>query len=92
MAQDSELFQQAQDSNGNYDAKSHLAEMIALLGPPPTEMITASHSTLMLQWPTKIRMAGGELCENAMEMFGGPFFGEDGKSEHLRVIIRPYTI
>lgn len=80
MAQDTELFQQAQDSKGNYDAKSHLAEMIALLGSPPAAMVAASHSTLTLQWPTKIRVPGGELSENAMEMFGGPFFDENGKS------------
>lgn len=78
MAQGTELFQQAQDSNGNYDAKGHLAEMIALLGPPPSEFIQASHSTLMLKWPQKIRIHGGELCGNAMEMFKGPFFDNEG--------------
>lgn len=30
-----ELFEQVHDTHGRYDAKSHLAEMIALLGPPP---------------------------------------------------------
>jgi hypothetical protein len=78
MAQGTELFQQAQDSNGNYDAKAHLAEMIALLGPPPPEFIRASHSTLKLKWPQRIKIYGGELCENAMEMFKGPFFDDDG--------------
>jgi hypothetical protein len=34
-----ELFQQVHDTNGQYDAKSHLAEMIALLGPPPPKGI-----------------------------------------------------
>lgn len=78
MAQDEELFQQAQDTNANYNAKAHLAEMIALLGPPPPEFIEASHSTLGSKWPQKIMIPGGELCENAMEMFGGPFFSDDG--------------
>ncbi|KAJ6019805.1 protein kinase [Penicillium canescens] len=86
MAQDTELFQQAQDSNGNYDSKAHLAEMIALLGPPPPGFIEASHSTLLLKWPQKIKIYGGELCENAMEMFGGPFFDDDGKFLHEHLI------
>lgn len=30
---------QVEDANGRYDPKSHLAEMIALLGPPPKEVI-----------------------------------------------------
>ncbi|KAJ5161763.1 CMGC protein kinase [Penicillium capsulatum] len=46
MAQDSELFQQAYGANRMYDAESHLAEMIALLGPPPSSMIAESHATL----------------------------------------------
>ncbi|KAJ5497407.1 hypothetical protein N7463_009394 [Penicillium fimorum] len=29
------LFRHIHDSNGRYDAKLHIAEMIALLGPPP---------------------------------------------------------
>lgn len=79
MAQGTELFQQAQDSNYQYNAKAHLAEMIALLGPPPPEFIEESHSTLLLQWPDKIRMnVGGDLSQNAMEMFNGPFFDDKG--------------
>ena len=78
MAQDTHLFQQAQDSNGQYNAKAHLAEMIALLGPPPPEFIEESHASLVFKWPQKIRMYGGELSENAMEMFNGPFFDDNG--------------
>lgn len=79
MAQGTELFQQAHDSNGQYNAKAHLAEMIALLGPPPPEFIEESHSTLLLQWPEKVRMNVGDgLNGNAMEMFNGPFFDEKG--------------
>ncbi|KAJ5720561.1 uncharacterized protein N7483_008495 [Penicillium malachiteum] len=36
------LFQQVQDEYGRYDAKAHLAEMIALLGPPPEEWLSKS--------------------------------------------------
>ncbi|KAJ5146587.1 protein kinase [Penicillium bovifimosum] len=86
MAEGTELFQQAQDPTGNYNAKAHLAEMIALLGPPPPNLISASHSTLVLKWPQKIQLYGGELCENAMEMFHGPFFDDDGNFLHQQLI------
>lgn len=77
-AEGTELFQQAQDSEGKPTAKAHSAEMIALLGMPSPEFIEESHSALMYQWPYKIRLNGGELSENAFEMFGGPFFDENG--------------
>lgn len=34
-----ELFRHIHDQKGRYDAKLHVAEMIALLGPPPPEVI-----------------------------------------------------
>ncbi|KAJ5095044.1 CMGC protein kinase [Penicillium argentinense] len=40
MTQNTELFTQAQDANGTYHATHHLAEMIALLGPPPAEFVS----------------------------------------------------
>ncbi|EER39738.1 protein kinase [Histoplasma capsulatum H143] len=41
-----ELFRQVYDAQGHYDAKAHLAEMIALLGPPHPELVARSHSML----------------------------------------------
>ncbi|PLN85265.1 protein kinase [Aspergillus taichungensis] len=40
------LFRQVYDAEGRYDAKAHLAEMIALLGPPPKEMLSQSKSMI----------------------------------------------
>ncbi|KAJ5247877.1 hypothetical protein N7468_002860 [Penicillium chermesinum] len=37
-----ELFQQVLNTKGQYDAKSHLAEMVALLGPPPKALLAKS--------------------------------------------------
>ncbi|KAL3444933.1 kinase-like domain-containing protein [Aspergillus insuetus] len=37
-----ELFQRVHGTNGRYNAKSHLAEMIALLGPPPRALLAKS--------------------------------------------------
>lgn len=52
--------------------------MIALLGPPPPELIAKYHEMRELKWPEPVREAGGELCESAEEFFGGPFFDKDG--------------
>ena len=69
-----ELFQQIYDKNGQYDAKSHLAEMIALLGPPPRELVAKSNAMSGLNWPQPVTKDTGELCNNAQEFFNGPFF------------------
>ncbi|KAF3484187.1 CMGC/SRPK protein kinase [Arthroderma uncinatum] len=74
-----ELFQQVRDTNGQYDAKSHLAEMIALLGPPPGELLAKSKAMSEHNWPQPVMNETGALCNNALEFFGGPFFNAEGK-------------
>ncbi|PKY00270.1 protein kinase [Aspergillus campestris IBT 28561] len=74
-----ELFQQVHDSNGLYDAKSHLAEMIALLGPPPKELLAKSEAMSAHNWPQPVTNYTGELCNNAQEFFHGPFFNAEGE-------------
>lgn len=39
MIEGKELFRHIHDQEGRYDAKLHIAEMIALLGLPPPEII-----------------------------------------------------
>ncbi|EEQ90345.2 CMGC/SRPK protein kinase [Blastomyces dermatitidis ER-3] len=75
-----ELFRQIGDSEDRYDARAHLAEMIALLGPPPQNLIARYHSMRdsKLAGPS-VKGAGSELCKDAGEFYGGPFFGKDGK-------------
>ncbi|KLJ08631.1 hypothetical protein EMPG_15920 [Blastomyces silverae] len=80
MIEGKELFRQIADSDGRYDSRAHLAEMIALLGPPPQKLIARYHSMLDSKWAgPSVKGAGGELCKNAGEFYGGPFFGKDGK-------------
>lgn len=74
-----ELFQQVHDKNGHYDAKSHLAEMIALLGPPPRGLLEKSKVMSEHIWPYPARNDAGELCNNAEEFFHGPFFNAEGE-------------
>ncbi|KAB8278281.1 CMGC protein kinase [Aspergillus minisclerotigenes] len=78
LLQSNELFLRVYDAQDKYDAKAHLAEMIALLGPPPQELVARSHAMRDYQWPESIRKEDGTICENAEQYFGGPFFDEDG--------------
>lgn len=79
LIQGKELFRQVHDAQGHYDAKSHLAEMIALLGPPPPELVARSHSIRGYKWPEPIKQGEGKICESSEQYFSGPFFDEDGK-------------
>ena len=74
-----ELFRQVHDANGHYDAKSHLAEMIALLGFPPQVLLAKSKATSELNWPQLVPNDTGKLCNNAQEYFDGPFFNAKGE-------------
>ncbi|KAJ5561471.1 protein kinase [Penicillium sp. DV-2018c] len=73
-----ELFQKVYDAEGHYVAKTHLAEMIGLLGSPPRELVAKVNSSLLNPWPEPIEGEGGIMCNNANEYYGGPFFDNDG--------------
>ncbi|KAJ5937020.1 hypothetical protein N7466_003470 [Penicillium verhagenii] len=81
-----ELFQQVLDTNGQYDAKSHLAEMIALLGPPPEALLARSKAMSELSWPQPVTNDTGELCNNAQEFFNGPFFDAEDQFRYTTLI------
>ncbi|KAL5359398.1 putative serine/threonine-protein kinase [Aspergillus floccosus] len=49
----SELFNQVYDTHGRYDPKSHLAEMIALLGPPPKSLLERESAMTQHDWSCK---------------------------------------
>ncbi|WEW61364.1 hypothetical protein PRK78_006854 [Emydomyces testavorans] len=77
-----ELFSQVHDAQGRYDSKAHLAEMIALLGSPPKELLAKSNAMLQCEWPYRATNEEGKLCKNTQEYFGGPFFDQEGKFLH----------
>ncbi|PYI25564.1 putative serine/threonine-protein kinase [Aspergillus indologenus CBS 114.80] len=81
-----ELFRQVQSRDGRYDAKSHLAEMIALLGPPPKSLLAKSKAMSEHSWPEPIPNDTGELCDNAQEFFDGPFFDTEGEFQYKDLI------
>ncbi|KAE8366750.1 CMGC protein kinase [Aspergillus caelatus] len=74
-----ELFSQVYDEEGQYQAKAHLAEMIALLGPPPQEVIARYRSLLEYEWPQPMATVDDSVYDSSNQFFGGPFFDSDGK-------------
>ncbi|KKZ65630.1 hypothetical protein EMCG_08537 [[Emmonsia] crescens] len=80
------LFRQIHDTRGQYDAKAHIAEMIALLGPPPPELLARSHSMRGYKWPEPAKREDGKMCESAEQYFAGPFFDKDGNFLHPELI------
>ena len=73
-----DLFTHIRSSQGAYDPRAHLAEMIALLGPPPVRLIVRETKWSEVKWSHAVPNAEGELCQTAREYYGGPFFNSEG--------------
>ena len=73
------LFEQIHSTRGEYSGQAHIAEMIALLGPPPKELFRREREGRKWKWRPAIENAAGKLCERASESYGGPFFDAQGK-------------
>ncbi|PWY93951.1 CMGC protein kinase [Aspergillus sclerotioniger CBS 115572] len=69
---------------------AHLAEMIALLGPPPAELKRRERDGLNWNWAPAVHNDEGKLCSTASDWFGGPFFDENGEFMHNHLI--PHTL
>ena len=54
--------------------------MIALLGPPPKEVIERADYMSQVEYDSTISIEFGTPCKNAREIFGGPYFNEEGES------------
>lgn len=74
-----DLFTSPLDEQGNYRPDAHLAEMIALLGSPPKELIDREREGLGWSWTPAAQNSEGKLCKTASEWYGGPFFDENGR-------------
>ena len=73
-----DLFRNICSSQGAYDPRAHLAEMIALLDPPPKTLIDREKRWSEVKWSHAVPNAEGELCQTAREYYGGPFFNSEG--------------
>ena len=84
-----DLFTQVHSSLGKYSAQAHIAEMIALLGPPPKELIDREKEGLGWKFRPEVNNPEGKLCGRASDFYRGPFFDSEGgdpysKMEHKR--------
>lgn len=86
------LFRQVRDPQGRYDAKAHIAKMIALLGPPPQKLLARSNALALYQWPEPFKNDAGKLCNNAREFFGGFLFNKESRPVYIRLMFAPLLI
>ena len=74
-----DLFRQVHTGQGKYSGQAHIAEMIALLGPPPKELIDREKEGLGWRFKPEVENSDGKLCRTASEFYGGPLFDSRGK-------------
>ncbi|GKZ69739.1 hypothetical protein AnigIFM50267_004964 [Aspergillus niger] len=86
LTEGKELFQHIHNKQGRYVAKLHMAEMVALLGPPPPEIMQRYQYMREYPWPEPVRREDDRLCETAEEYFDGPFFDTNGRFLHEDLI------
>ncbi|KAG4439766.1 hypothetical protein IFR05_004734 [Cadophora sp. M221] len=79
MMEEKDLFTNPKDDQGRYDVHAHLAQMIALLGPPPKALLKRERSFRKLSFAPEILNPKGESCRNAFQYFSGPFFDDNGE-------------
>ncbi|MCJ1247543.1 hypothetical protein MMC30_004757 [Trapelia coarctata] len=78
LVENRDLFRQI-PFKGVYSPHAHLAEMIALLGPPPKALLEREKEARKWKWRPVIQNPEGKLYESVQEYFGGPFFDSKGK-------------
>ncbi|KAI9841786.1 MAG: hypothetical protein M1837_000380 [Sclerophora amabilis] len=81
-----DLFKHLRSSDGAYSVRAHLAEMIALLGPPPTELLDQEKRWSEVKWSHGVENSEGKICHTAREYYGGPFFDSDGAFKYKALI------
>lgn len=82
MIENKELFQHTKNDKGEYSPAHHIAEMIALLGPPPPELLKLSEKNSQTPWDGPGHDSSGTRYRNAREYFGGPYFDAQGEYIH----------
>lgn len=80
------LFTNIHSRDGKYMARNHLAQMIALFGPPPKELLVLEHG--MRRWNFAPAMENDEnrLCNKVYEYYNGPFFDSEGNISVITIL------
>ena len=82
LLEDKELFVHLKSQKGVYTAQAHLAEMIAIHGPPPQKLIDEERQWRDIPRERSFPSPGGTWCTTAREYYGGPFFDKKGISKY----------
>ncbi|KAL1858132.1 hypothetical protein VTK73DRAFT_7927 [Phialemonium thermophilum] len=69
-----------------YDARRHLAAMVALLGPPPQALLEREERWADVPWKCSFTNRWGRPSWTAREFFGGPFFNSQGEFLHRDLV------
>ncbi|CZT46548.1 related to protein kinase [Rhynchosporium secalis] len=86
MMEGRDLFTHIRSSNGDSDARAHLAEMIALLGAAPKILIDREIRWSEVKWSHAVPNPQGKLCQTTREFYGGSFFNCEGEFMHKDLI------
>ncbi|KAH9216886.1 kinase-like domain-containing protein [Leptodontidium sp. 2 PMI_412] len=73
------LFTNINSKDGKYMARNHLAQMIALLGPPPKELLAREQGMRSCNFAPTVENDENKLCNKAYEFYNGPFFDSEGE-------------
>ncbi|RDL35336.1 uncharacterized protein BP5553_07267 [Venustampulla echinocandica] len=92
MMEGKDLFTDLKDEEGHYNAHAHLAQMTALLGPPLMALLKRERSFRKLTFAPEVQNPKGQLCRNAFQYFGGPFFDDNGEFIRKDLIPRDLRI
>ncbi|KAK2761528.1 hypothetical protein FQN53_007676 [Emmonsiellopsis sp. PD_33] len=86
LVQGTGLFSQGFDDPSPYQVKAHIADMISLLGPPPSKVLIHSETLAHTRWPKPYTDEMGRECWSPWEYFDGPLFDEQGGYLHGSLI------
>ena len=76
MLEGHDLFQRMRTSDGDHDVRAHFAEMIALLGPPPSELFDQERQRSDVNFSHNVPNTRVHL----QQKLGAPLFNPDGES------------
>ncbi|KAI9744360.1 MAG: hypothetical protein M1835_002773, partial [Candelina submexicana] len=80
LLEDRPLFTNIRTRSKKHYPERHLAAMIALLGPPPHELLKCEREGRHWRWEPKIPNDSGKLCDRVIDLYGGSFFDFKGLS------------
>ncbi|KAF5611578.1 kinase domain protein [Fusarium subglutinans] len=85
MLENTSLFENIVDKDGDYDAHIHLAQIVSLLGEPPESLVKRERVYRNLKLGRTIESPIGKGCETMNEYWGGPFFDQNVIRKDLTV-------